>query len=324
RPKCPASAARRRRAVRLALTASCAAGGLLAAVCPAQAATAYTAYVANWSAGTVSPINTATNVVDSAITVGTNPAGIAITPDGKTAYVANYGANTVTPINTATNTAGTAIAAGSAPVGVAISPDGASAYVADSGFDTVTPITLATNTTRTPITVGNGPWGIAITPDGASAYVANLGNAGFSGNTTSGSTLVSGISSTARLSQGMTVTGAGIPEGTTIAAPPGPNSITLSKAATASATGVALTAWEPTTVTPINLVTQTAATPISVATSMDAEPAIVPDQAPVASFTVTAAATGSPSSFDASASTVAYGTITSYEWSFGDGVTATT
>ena len=59
------------------------------------------------------------------------------------------------------------------------------------------------------------------------------------------------------------------------------------------------TAWEPTTVTPINLVTQTAATPISVATSMDAEPAIVPDQAPVASFTVTAAATGSPSSFDA-------------------------
>jgi YVTN family beta-propeller protein len=450
RPKCPTSAARRRRAIRVALTASCAAGGLLAAVCPAQAATAYTAYVANWSAGTVSPINTATNVVDSAITVGTNPAGIAITPDGKTAYVANYGsntvtpidtaaniaggaitvgtgpawiaitpdgktayvanygsntvipidtatntagtaiavgsapvgiaispdgktvyvanshantvtpidtatntagtaiavgsapigiaispdgktvyvansgANTVTPIDTATNTAGTAIAAGSAPIGIAISPDGASAYVADSGFDTITPITVATNTTRTPITVGNGPWGIAITPDGASAYVANLGNAGFSGNTTSGSTLVSGISSTARLSQGMTVTGAGIPEGTIIAAPPGPNSITLSKAATASATGVALTAWEPTTVTPINLVTQTATTPISVATSVDAEPAIVPDQAPVASFTVTAAATGSPSSFDASASTVAYGTITSYEWNFGDGVTATT
>src|SRR4029077_3677226 len=106
----------------------------------------------------------------------------------------------------------------------------------NSGFDTLTPITLATNTTRTPIAGGNGPWGIAITPDGASAYVANLGNVAFAGNTTSGSASLNGIASTARLKQGMTVTGAGIPAGTTIAAPPGPSSITLSNAATANAT----------------------------------------------------------------------------------------
>jgi len=135
---------------------------------------------------------------------------------------------------------------------------------------------------------------------------------------------VSGIASTARLAQGMSVTGAGIPPGTTIAAPPGANSVTLSQAATSTATGVALTAWEPSTVMPLDLATQTAGTPISVATWDDAEPAITPDQAPVASFTVSSPAAGTASSFDASASTVAYGTITSYAWNFGDGSSAVT
>ena len=283
-----------------------------------------TAYVVNSSANTVTPINTATKTGGTPITVGSKPIGIAITPDGATAYVANLGANTVTPITVATNTAGTPITVGSAPFGIAITPDGASAYVANAGANTISPITVATNTAGTPITVGNGPIGIAITPDGVSAYVANLGDVPFTGNTTLGSTSVSGISSTARLTQGMTVTGTGIPEGTTIAAPPGSNSITLSQAATKTATGVELAAWEPSTVTPVSLATQTAGTAISVATSFDAEPAITPDQAPVASFTVSAAAAGSATSFDASASTVAYGTITSYAWDFGDGNTATT
>jgi hypothetical protein len=74
----------------------------------------------------------------------------------------------------------------------------------------------------------------------------------------------------------------------------------------------------------INLATQMAGSQISVATWLDAEPAITPDQAPIASLTVTAGTAGTASAFDASASTVAYGTITSYAWSFGDGATATT
>jgi PKD repeat protein len=52
--------------------------------------------------------------------------------------------------------------------------------------------------------------------------------------------------------------------------------------------------------------------------------AFTPDQAPVASFTVTAAAAGSPTSFNSSASTTAYGTITNYAWNFGDGDNANT
>jgi YVTN family beta-propeller protein len=283
-----------------------------------------TAYVANSWSGTVTPIAVATNTAGTAITVGSGPIAVTITPDGKTAFVVNSGANTVTPIAVASNTPGASIAVGEGPVGIATSPDGVSAYVADSHFNTVTPITVATDTTRTPITVGNGPWGIAITPDGGSAYVANVGNVDFTASTTSGSASVSGIASTARLRQGMTVTGAGIPAGTTIVAAPGPNNITLSQAATATQTGVSLTAWEPANVMPINLASQTAGAAIGAATSFNAEPAITPDQAPVASFITRPGAAGSASSFDASASSVAYGTITSYAWNFGDGHSATT
>jgi hypothetical protein len=47
--------------------------------------------------------------------------------------------------------------------------------------------------------------------------------------------------------------------------------------------------------------------------------AVTPDQRPVASFVATPAGPGQPASFDASASTVAYGTIANYHWDFGDG-----
>src|SRR6185437_12846076 len=66
--------------------------------------------------------DTATNTVETAITVGQEPFGVAVTPDGKTAYVTNVGSGPVTPIDTATNTAGTAITVGSLPVGIAMRP----------------------------------------------------------------------------------------------------------------------------------------------------------------------------------------------------------
>ncbi len=43
----------------------------------------------------MTPIDTTTNTAGTAITVGSGPIGIAITPDGQTAYVANNGS--VTP-----------------------------------------------------------------------------------------------------------------------------------------------------------------------------------------------------------------------------------
>src|SRR5262249_18725689 len=66
----------------------------------------------------------------------------------------------------------------------------------------------------------------------------------FKGNTASGSTTVSSVSSVAGLAIGQTVTGPGISAGTTIAAV-GVTTITLNQAATATATGVTPTANVP-------------------------------------------------------------------------------
>ena len=75
--------------------------------------------------------------------------------------------------------------------------------------------------------------------------------------------------------------------------------------------------------TPITVSTDTPGTAITVGSLPDGI-AITPDQAPAASFTASIANVGSPTSFDASASTVAFGTISNYHWDFGDGNTADT
>ncbi|MBV8969248.1 MAG: autotransporter domain-containing protein [Verrucomicrobia bacterium] len=141
------------------------------------------AYISNGNSNTVSVIDTETNTVIGSLAVGSAPAGVAVTPDGRYAYVANNGSNTISIIDTATDTVlGSSITLGSQAAGIAITPDGRYAYVTNSsiqGFagDTVSVINTATNTVLgAPIAVGSGALGVAITPDGKYAYVANNGS----------------------------------------------------------------------------------------------------------------------------------------------------
>ena len=127
---------------------------------PAGTSMPVTAYVANSSSGTVTPINTATSTAGPPIMVGDTPQSVAITPDGKTAYVGNTGSGTVTPINSATNTAGPPITVGGYPIAIAITPNGKTVYVGPTSSGTVTPIATATNTAGPPISVG----GVSDTP----------------------------------------------------------------------------------------------------------------------------------------------------------------
>ncbi len=140
------------------------------------------AYVADSQSNQVTPIladpqdAVAQNDAGAPIPVGSHPAAIAITPDGKTAYVVNFGSDNVTPINTATDTAGasgTWIAVGSEPDAIAITPDGSTAYVTNSGDGTVSKIALSTGQVQATISVGGSPSAIAISPDGSTAYVTN-------------------------------------------------------------------------------------------------------------------------------------------------------
>ena len=97
------------------------------------------AYVTNSSlSGTVSIINTATNVIIGSVVVGRNPWGICISPDGTKLYVTNNGSSTinnVSVINTATNNVIATISltpfSSASPWGISISPDGAKLYVID-------------------------------------------------------------------------------------------------------------------------------------------------------------------------------------------------
>jgi YVTN family beta-propeller protein len=248
---------------------------------------------------TVTAINTSTDSVTSTIPVGSLPRGIAITPNGSTAYVTNGFSGDITPINTATNTPGPPIPTGGVlPSGIAITPNGSTAFVANAVSATVTPIDLSTSTPETPIPVGPGPNAVAITPDGSTAYVTCANGA---------------------------VTPIDIPTDTVeppIAAGSGYAIAITPDGATAYVTGNN-PAGTSGTVTPINLSTKTAGSPISVGLNPTGI-AITPDQAPTARLAVAPKPAGSPTGFDASASTVASGKIASYVWTFGDGTSATT
>jgi YVTN family beta-propeller protein len=56
-------------------------------------------YTANFNAGTVSVIDTATNTVIKTITVGDVPVGVAVSPDGTRLYVTNFGDDTVSVLD---------------------------------------------------------------------------------------------------------------------------------------------------------------------------------------------------------------------------------
>ena len=317
-----------------------------------------TAYVTNPYAGTVTPIDTATNTARTPITVtGKNnpgPSYIAITPNGATAYVTNN-SNFVWPINLATNTVGNPITVEQSPeTDIAIAPDGATAYVTDASDGIVTPINLSTNTPETPISISVGPEAIAITPNGATAYVT--GGDGTNGggitpidlatNTVGTPIPVPGPAVNPNVPDGIAIapngTTAYVEEGTRFGGPSDVTPVNLvtntsgtpipvgstgndeeSIAITPDGATVYVAGAGAATLTPINTATNTAETPIT----DDSFPyflAITPDQAPVAQLSVTPAVAGQPTGFDASASTVAVGTITSYAWNFGDGSTATT
>jgi YVTN family beta-propeller protein len=307
-----------------------------------------TAWLANYSENTVTPVVLATGAVGKAITVGTNPDDIAITPDRAEAYVTNFGSDTVSVIDLSTKTVIASIGVGTLPNAIVITPDGTKAYASNSADGTVTPIVTSSNTAGPVITVGNSPDTLAVTPDGSTVWVGNLTSntitpINTSADTTGPSVTVNDPSAIGITPDGAkayvgnwnegTITpvtlstdsvGSPIPAGLGNSSPPFVSGVNPYRVAI---TPDGATAYfgddNGHTVTPITVATDTAQPNIAMGSGPD-EIAIPPDQAPVASFTVTPALAGSPTAFDASASTVNYGAIVSYSWDFGDGQTAIT
>jgi YVTN family beta-propeller protein len=98
-----------------------------------------TAVVTNFGSGTVSTIDVKTGTKHSTdITVGSLPAGVAVTPDGKTVFVGHRESGTVSTIDVKTRTKNpTDITVSSNPdfilSGLAVTPDGKTVFVANIG-----------------------------------------------------------------------------------------------------------------------------------------------------------------------------------------------
>jgi len=134
-------------------------------------------YIANANDGTVSVINSVTNLLVSVINVGRYPGGVSASNDGTRLYVVNGYPYSVSVINTATNAVIATIPInGSIETGISVSPDGSRVYVANSSSTTsgiVSVINTTTNSVIATIGVGNNPSGVAISPDGKKVYVTN-------------------------------------------------------------------------------------------------------------------------------------------------------
>ena len=148
---------------------------------PVVAGAAPFAYVANRTLDAVTVIDTATDTISGtiALAAGTQPQGVAITPDGKHIYVGSIGGFTVAVADAATNAVTTTVNVFGNTIGLAVRPDGTKVYGA-GGSSTVKIIDTATNALGGFIfSSGMGsiqfPQRVAINPTGTRAYVANAG-----------------------------------------------------------------------------------------------------------------------------------------------------
>jgi gliding motility-associated-like protein len=114
-------------------------------------------YVTNFGNNSVTVFQASNNGILAVIPVGTQPVGVAASPDGATVYVTNNGDNTVSVINTTTNKVIKTISVGSNPIGISVTPDGKKVYVANSGSSNVSVINTATNTVSVNVDVYNTP-----------------------------------------------------------------------------------------------------------------------------------------------------------------------
>src|ERR1051325_7432071 len=102
---------------------------------------------------------------------GTDPEGIAMSPDGKWFTVSNEDAGTASIVATRDGSTMAALVTGTEPEGVGVSPDGRWVYVTGETSNTITVIDAKMASVVDNTMVAARPRGVAFTPDGARAYV---------------------------------------------------------------------------------------------------------------------------------------------------------
>lgn len=129
------------------------------------------AYVTNAHSNSVSVIDTATFSVEATVPVGSSPADVAVTPNGRFAYVANFFGHSVSVISAASNTVVATVPVGTSASGIAINPNGSFAYVSGSSSN-ISVIDTATNTVVSAIPISFAS-NLAFAPSGNLVYVTH-------------------------------------------------------------------------------------------------------------------------------------------------------
>ena len=120
-----------------------------------------------------SPASSPVTLPSAVYSVGSEPRGVAISPNRVHAWIANSASNTVSRIALADGTV-TSIATGSTPLGVVA--DDTFAYVTNSGDNSLTRVRASDGSVTTLSNVCTTPQDIVLAPDGATAFVACSGN----------------------------------------------------------------------------------------------------------------------------------------------------
>lgn len=255
---------------------------------------------------------------DLALAAGHSPVDAAVSPDGRTLYVlSSNGWLDALPIRPGGNS--TSVPVDATGVSLVLSPDGSTAYASFrvNGFQSPPPTPGVDE-----ITLGAGPKvrTVPIQPSGQGHVPGEMAI----------STTPAGKSTLwVADQQSLDVLSLALPLG----ANPAPGSADLSASgahasnlfATPDGAGVWLsTGFQPALV--LNFATGSGklntcyVAPVTCPQGTGPI-AVTPDQRPVASFVAITAGPGQPASFDASGSTIAFGTIARYDWDFGDGST---
>jgi predicted alpha-1,2-mannosidase len=131
------------------------------------------AYVADYAANALTPIDPRTRAFGMPVAVDQNPIGVAISSDGSRIYTANNGSNDVSVVDGANQTLLQNVAVGNAPTGIAVAPGDATVWVSNNADDTVQVIDTKTLVASRPIAVGSHPGPLVFSPDGSMVYAVN-------------------------------------------------------------------------------------------------------------------------------------------------------
>ncbi len=289
--------------------------------------------------GGVTVIETGSRTPGKTISSTENGERLAISPDGTTAYVTEEGDEEVHVLALGTGKFTGSFHAGPEAEAVAFSPDGKTAYVGTAPGQIVVVDTATRKVVGKPIVVGGFPTSVTFAPDGETAYVAAEGVNGVAVIDTALGEVVGKLAMT-----GVPTDLAMSPDGRQLyATSKGSETLTVFSTKTDIATGTPIkvgkepgeVAFTPNGKTayvavygdevlqPIDTTTSVLGAPV-VATGKGVSALVVaPDQSPIAGFTGPAATVGVPAAFSGAASSDPDGTITSWNWAFGDGGTAT-